>query len=115
MSRRASCGRKMPASVKSRDAWAKEYRHHLESQGLTSAETSARCWRWRHPGVELSGNPAVPGLSGITWQEIDRRAKTDAHSCLLVHTALKIKSPNGKSYSERLDSVRTEKAIERDF
>ncbi|XNM61335.1 DUF1615 family protein [Escherichia coli] len=30
---------------------------------------------------------------------------------LLVHTALKIKSPNGKSYSERLDSVRTEKQL----
>ena len=29
----------------------------------------------------------------------------------LVHTALKIKSPNGKSYSERLDSVRTEKQL----
>ena len=28
-----------------------------------------------------------------------------------MHTALKIKSPNGKSYSERLDSVKTEKQL----
>ena len=29
----------------------------------------------------------------------------------LVHTALKITSPNGKSYSERLDTVKTEKQL----
>ncbi|EJV3269390.1 surface-exposed outer membrane lipoprotein YaiW, partial [Salmonella enterica] len=29
----------------------------------------------------------------------------------LVHTALKINSPNGKSYSERLDTVKTEKQL----
>ncbi len=29
----------------------------------------------------------------------------------LVHTALKIPSPNGKSYSERLDNVKTEKQL----
>lgn len=29
----------------------------------------------------------------------------------LVHTALKITSPNGKSYSDRLDNVKTEKQL----
>lgn len=29
----------------------------------------------------------------------------------LVHTALKITSPNGKSYSDRLDTVKTEKQL----
>lgn len=56
-------------------------------------------------------DPAVPGLSKIAWQEIDRRAERMHIPAFLVHTALKIKSPNGKSYSERLDSVRTEKQL----
>ena len=35
---------KMPASVKDRDAWAKDLATTFESQGW---KTSARCWRWR--------------------------------------------------------------------
>ncbi|ELX93061.1 DUF1615 family protein, partial [Salmonella enterica] len=50
-------------------------------------------------------DPVVPGLSKIAWQEIDRRAERLHIPLFLVHTALKINSPNGKSYSERLDTV----------
>ncbi|WP_443020864.1 DUF1615 family protein, partial [Shigella flexneri] len=56
-------------------------------------------------------DPVVPGLSKIAWQEIDRRAEQLHIPLFLVHTALKIKSPNGKSYSERLDTVKTEKQL----
>ena len=39
---------KIPASVKDRDAWAKDLATTFESQGLApTLETSARCWRWR--------------------------------------------------------------------
>ena len=44
-------------------------------------------------------------------QEIDRRAESMHIPVFLVHTALKITSPNGKSYSERLDTVKTEKQL----
>ncbi len=37
-------------------------------------------------------DPAVPGLSKIAWQEIDRRAERMHIPAFLVHTALKIKS-----------------------
>ena len=38
---------KLPASVKDRDAWAKDIATTFESQGLApTLETSARCWRW---------------------------------------------------------------------
>ncbi|MCP6559826.1 DUF1615 family protein, partial [Klebsiella pneumoniae] len=56
-------------------------------------------------------DPVVPGLSKIAWQEIDRRAEKMHIPVFLVHTALKIPSPNGKSYSERLDNVKTEKQL----
>jgi hypothetical protein len=55
-------------------------------------------------------DPVVPGLNKIAWQEIDRRAE-NAYPGFLVHTALKITSPNGKSYSDRLDNVKTEKQL----
>lgn len=53
----------------------------------------------------------VAGLSKIAWAEIDRRADQLHIPQFLVHTALKINSPNGKSYSQRLDTVRTEKQL----
>ena len=53
----------------------------------------------------------MPGLNKIAWKEIDRRAESMHIPVFLVHTALKITSPNGKSYSERLDTVKTEKQL----
>lgn len=62
-------------------------------------------------GVDVPANPQVPGLPKIAWKEIDRRADQMHIPNFLVHTALKISSSNGQSYSERLDKVRTEKDL----
>jgi hypothetical protein len=56
-------------------------------------------------------DPVVPGLPAIAWREIDRRAERAAVPPVLVHTALQLPSPNGRSYSERIDSARTEKDL----
>ncbi|HCN6916528.1 TPA: surface-exposed outer membrane lipoprotein YaiW, partial [Escherichia coli] len=101
---------KMPASVKDRDAWAKDLATTFESQGLApTLENVCSVLAVAQQESNYQADPAVPGLSKIAWQEIDRRAERMHIPAFLVHTALKIKSPNGKSYSERLDSVRTEK------
>lgn len=103
---------KMPASVKDRDAWAKDLATTFESQGLApTLENVCSVLAVAQQESNYQADPAVPGLSKIAWQEIDRRAERMHIPAFLVHTALKIKSPNGKSYSERLDSVRTEKQL----
>ena len=56
-------------------------------------------------------DPPVPGLSAIAWKEIDRQAERVGVPMLAVRAALLLPSPNGKSYSERLDTVRTEKQL----
>ena len=105
---------KMPASVKDRDAWAKDLATTFESQGLApTLENVCSVLAVAQQESNYQADPAVPGLSKIAWQEIDRRAERMHIPAFLVHTALKIKSPNGKSYSERLDSVRTEKQLMR--
>ena len=58
-------------------------------------------------------DPVVPGLARIARDEIDRRAGQHHIPSLLVHAALLFKSPNGRSYDERLAAVRTEQDMSR--
>ncbi|MDA8478786.1 DUF1615 domain-containing protein [Citrobacter sp. Awk 4] len=103
---------KMPTSVKDRDAWAKDLATTFESQGLApTVENVCSVLAVTQQESNYQADPAVPGLSKIAWQEIDKRAERMHIPVFLVHTALKINSPTGKSYSERLDSVKTEKQL----
>lgn len=56
-------------------------------------------------------DPSVPGLGKIARDEIDRRAARAHIPGLLVSGALKLDSPNGKSYSDRLNAARSEKEL----
>jgi hypothetical protein len=103
---------KIPASVKDREAWAQALAKTFESQKLApTKENICSVLAVAQQESNYQADPAVPGLSKIAWQEIDRRAERMHIPTFLVHTALKITSPNGKSYSERLDNVKTEKQL----
>ena len=56
-------------------------------------------------------DPVVPGLPAIAWHEIDSRAARAGVPRVLVHTALQLTSSTGRSYSDRIDSARTEKDL----
>lgn len=103
---------KMPASVKDKEAWAQALAKTFDSQKLAPTEENiCSVLAVAQQESNYRADPAVPGLSKIAWQEIDRRAEKMHIPVFLVHTALKINSPNGKSYSERLDNVKTEKQL----
>ncbi|ALR75652.1 DUF1615 domain-containing protein [[Enterobacter] lignolyticus] len=103
---------KMPASVKDRDDWAQAIARTFASQKLAPTEENVcSVLAIAQQESNYQADPAVPGLSKIAWQEIDRRAQKAHVPLFLVHTALKIPSPNGKSYSERLDTVKTERQL----
>jgi hypothetical protein len=59
----------------------------------------------------FQATPAVPGLAKIAWKEIDERAGRLGIPVVVVRTALKISSPDGRSYSERIDKARTEQEL----
>lgn len=103
---------KMPASVKDRDGWAKDIATAFESQKLPATEENiCSVLAVAEQEANYQADPAVPGLNKIAWQEIERRAGKLHIPAFVVRTALLIKSPNGKSYSERLDNVKTEKQL----
>ena len=56
-------------------------------------------------------DPVIPGLPAIAWREIDSRAERAGVPRLMVHTALQLTSRSGRSYSDRIDSARTEKDL----
>ncbi len=107
---------KMPASIKDREQWAKDLATTFDSQGLDpTLENICSVLAVAQQESNYQADPAVAGLNKIAWKEIDHRAARLHIPQLLVHTALKIESPNGKSYSERLDNVRTEKQLSEIF
>lgn len=103
---------KMPASVKDRDGWAKEIATAFDSQKIAPTEENVcSVLAVAEQEANYQADPVVPGLSKIAWKEIERRADRVHVPMFVVRTALMIKSPNGKSYSDRLDSVTTEKQL----
>ena len=56
-------------------------------------------------------NPVVPGMSQIAWKEIHERAAHSMVPWMLVKGALDLKSPTGRTYSDRIDHARTEKDL----
>ena len=56
-------------------------------------------------------DPVIPNLGAIAKQEIDVRAGRAHIPLLIVHGVLDLKSPNGRTYSERIDRAQTEKQL----
>lgn len=63
----------------------------------------------------FQADPQVPGLPGIVRKEIDARRERLHLPKLLVEAALLKGSPDGRSYSARIDALRTEKEMNRLF
>lgn len=104
--------RTIPTSVKDREGWAQDLATTFSSQKLSpTLENICSVLAVAQQESNYQSDPVVPGLNKIAWKEIDKRAERMHIPTMLVHTALKIPSPNGKSYSERLDKVRTEKEL----
>ncbi|MBP7582115.1 MAG: DUF1615 domain-containing protein [Vogesella sp.] len=59
----------------------------------------------------FQADPVVPGLAKIVWDKIGDKAGNYYVPLPVVKTALLKKSPNGQSYKERIDNLRTEKEM----
>jgi hypothetical protein len=56
-------------------------------------------------------DPVVPGLPAMAWREIDDRAAHAGLPRMIVHGVLNLKSSTGRSYTDRIDSAKTEKEL----
>jgi len=109
---RAMIERLMPASVADRPGWARDIYAALAT--LDIAPTAANACAVLAVIEQESTyrvDPPVPGLPTIAWSEIDKQADRLGVPRLVVRTALRLSSPTGKSYAERIDAVKTEKQL----
>ena len=109
---RALGSRLLPEGVKDRAGWATDI--HAAFAALDIAPTPDNiCAALAVTGQESSfqADPVVPGLSAIARKEIDKRRESAGIPAFALEAALALPSSNGKSYSERLAAVKTEKQL----
>jgi hypothetical protein len=102
----------MPGTVQDRQGWAKDIYTAFDTQDISpTTENLCSVLAITEQESTFQANPRVPGLGTIAQKEIDRRASSLHIPGFLVRTALNIRSPNGKTYNERLASAHTEKEL----
>jgi hypothetical protein len=108
--------RLLPSSVPDRSGWATDIYAAFATQDI-AANTENICAVLAVTEQESTfrADPPVPGLAAIAWQEIDRQADRAGVPRFAVHAALRLTSPNGKTYRERIDAVTTEKQLSEIF
>jgi hypothetical protein len=109
---RADIARLLPVGVSDAPGWARDIQIAFSSQGIDGTPANL-CAVIAVTAQESSfqADPAVPGLPAVARREIDRRAQSMHIPAILVDAALGIESPNGRTYRQRLDSVRTERDL----
>lgn len=109
---RAQLLRLLPAQVKDREGWAKDIQAAFEAQRIAPSKSNlCAVLAVTEQESTFTADPQVPNLGRIARQEIDRRAARLHIPKLLVDGALKTPSGNGKSYQQRLQTVRSEKQL----
>ena len=113
---RARIAELLPASTADRAGWATDI--HAAFAALRLEHTPANICAVVGITEQESGfraDPAVPELPTIAWQQIEQRARGAGVPMLVVRAALRLSSPNGKSYSERIDAAKTERELSEIF
>jgi hypothetical protein len=102
----------LPATVANADGWAVDIHAAFEALGVpASSERICGVLAVTEQETTYQVDPAVPNLPSIARREIEARAESHHIPKLMVSAALKIKSPDGRTYGERLDSARTEQDL----
>jgi hypothetical protein len=113
---RAEAERLIPASAPDRAGWARDIQVAFTSQELAaSRENLCAVVAVIAQESSFQADPAVANLPVLARREIERRASAAHVPQLLVDAALGIRSPNGKTYDERLARVRTEQDLSNMF
>ena len=109
---RAQILRNIPAPTVDRDGWATDVNAGFVALQIdTSVRNICAALAVAAQESSFDAEPVVPGLGRIAREEIDRRAERHHIPQLLVKGALLLKSPDGRTYGDRLERVRTEREL----
>lgn len=109
---RSEIVRRMPTHVADRERWAADIQTAFSAQRIEpNSENICAVLAITEQESGYVANPAVANLPKIARGEIDRRAAALHVPRFVVDAALALRSPDGRSYDERLRSVRTERDL----
>lgn len=109
---RAEILRRLPIDAPDRTGWATDIQKAFSTQRLDpNPENICAVLAVIAQESGYHADPSVPDLPRIARGEIDRRAAAHHIPEFLVDAALKIHSPDGRSYSDRLRHARTEREL----
>jgi hypothetical protein len=104
--------RSLPRAVADRTGWAADMESAFTVLGIEpSHENICAVVAVIEQESGFHVDPVIPGLPAIAWREIDGRAERAGIPHLIVHSALQLTSSTGRSYSDRIDSAKTEKDL----
>jgi hypothetical protein len=102
----------LPPSLPDRDGWAADiYAAFTTLDIVPNAAHICAVVAVAEQESGLRANPSVPDLPRIARREIDRRAAAAGIPALMVSAALMLPSTDGRTYGERLSTVRTERDL----
>lgn len=108
--------RALPAQTTDRAGWAADIHAALSALDLPSTpQNLCAVLAVTEQESSFQADPVVPGLPAIARHEIGRRAASAGVPQFAVHAALALTSPDGRSYAQRIDSVKTERQLSEIF
>ena len=109
---RALVGRLLPAATADRAGWAADVVSALDKLEvpITAANLCAVMAVTEQEST-YRADPSVPNLPKIAREEIASRAERTGIPQFAVRAALQLRSSDGRSYDERLDTVKTEREL----
>ncbi|WP_028451172.1 DUF1615 domain-containing protein [Chitinilyticum aquatile] len=109
---RALLNRLLPAQIKDRSGWNADILDAFTALKIPyTAENFCAAAAVIEQESSWQGDPVVPGLDRIVWREIEEKAERFKLPMVAVKTALLKPSPDGRSYKERIDTLRTEREM----
>lgn len=109
---RAEIARRMPATLDDRIAWAADIQTAFAVQGIDPIEENiCAVLAVIEQESGYKADPPVANLPAIARAEIERRAAEMHVPKFVVAAALKLDSSDGRSYEDRLRTVRTEREL----
>jgi hypothetical protein len=109
---RSRIGKLLPANVREKAGWSADLHAAFTNLNIPHApETYCATIAIIEQESSFQVDPAVPGLPDIVRHELERRADKYGIPMLLISAAMLKTSPNGRSYGQRIDALKTEKQI----
>lgn len=110
--RRVLISRLIAPTVRDREAWAGDLHAAFSRLGIPHApEIYCAAIAVIEQESNFQADPVVPGLPGIVWKGLEERGSKYGIPKLLIKTAMLKTSPDGRSYRQRIDTLKTEKQL----